>query len=38
MTFPNYFRIDYVRVYQNEDGTIGCDPDGEFGDVKVRQS
>jgi hypothetical protein len=27
MIFPNYFRIDYVRVYQNSDGTIGCDPD-----------
>jgi hypothetical protein len=20
-------RIDYVRVYQNDDGTVGCDPD-----------
>jgi hypothetical protein len=30
MIFPNYFRIDYVRVYQNDDGTIGCDPDGEW--------
>ena len=30
MIFPNYFRIDYVRVYQNSDGTIGCDPDGEW--------
>nr|XP_019046651.1 glucosidase [Kwoniella bestiolae CBS 10118]OCF25581.1 glucosidase [Kwoniella bestiolae CBS 10118] len=28
MIFPNYFRIDWVRVYQRPDGsgTIGCDP------------
>ena len=28
MTFPNYFRIDYVRVYQRADGSgsVGCDP------------
>jgi len=29
MTFPNYFRIDYIRVYQNDEGSIGCDPAGE---------
>lgn len=27
MTFPNYFRIDYIRVWQRSDGTISCDPD-----------
>ncbi|EIW68811.1 hypothetical protein TREMEDRAFT_69207 [Tremella mesenterica DSM 1558] len=26
MTWPNYLRIDYLRVYQNKDGTVGCDP------------
>ena len=31
MNFPNYFRIDYMRVYQRADGSgsIGCDPDGK---------
>lgn len=29
MTFPNYMRIDYVRVYQRNDGSgsLGCDPE-----------
>jgi hypothetical protein len=27
MVFPNYLRIDYIRVWQRSDGTIGCDPD-----------
>ncbi|KAL7422652.1 hypothetical protein Q5752_001943 [Cryptotrichosporon argae] len=27
LEFPNYMRIDYVRVYQKESGSIGCDPD-----------
>lgn len=28
MPFPNYMRIDYIRVYQLDggDGSIGCDP------------
>jgi len=28
MDFPNYLRIDYVRVYQKSDGSgsLGCDP------------
>jgi hypothetical protein len=28
MEFPNYLRIDFVRVYQRSDGsgTLGCDP------------
>jgi hypothetical protein len=28
MEFPNYMRIDFVRVYQRSDGsgTLGCDP------------
>jgi hypothetical protein len=28
LQFPNYLRIDYVRVYQRSDGsgTLGCDP------------
>ena len=30
MIFPNYFRIDYIRVYQNDEGTVGCDPAGEW--------
>lgn len=31
MDFPNYMRVDYVRVYQRNDGsgTVGCDPPGE---------
>lgn len=31
LTFPNYFRVDYIRVYQRagSDGTIGCDPSGK---------
>ncbi|KAH7097755.1 concanavalin A-like lectin/glucanase [Auriculariales sp. MPI-PUGE-AT-0066] len=31
MTFPNYFSIDYVRVYQRKgtgDQGVSCDPDG----------
>lgn len=29
LEFPNYLRIDYVRVYQRNDGsgTLGCDPE-----------
>ena len=27
LQIPNVMRIDYVRVYQNDDGTVGCDPD-----------
>ena len=29
MEFPNYLRIDYVRVYQRNDGSgsLGCDPE-----------
>lgn len=31
LTFPNYLRIDYFRVYQQSDSiSIGCDPDGEY--------
>lgn len=26
--FPATMRIDYVRIYQDDDGEIGCDPDG----------
>ncbi|WOO82796.1 Beta-glucan synthesis-associated protein KRE6 [Vanrija pseudolonga] len=26
MIFPNEMRIDYVRVYQKEGGSVGCDP------------
>lgn len=27
MNFPNYMRIDYIRVWQKESGLVGCDPD-----------
>lgn len=31
LTFPNYLRIDYFRVYQRSDSiSVGCDPDGEY--------
>ncbi|RSH94214.1 hypothetical protein EHS25_004017 [Saitozyma podzolica] len=26
MTFPNYLRIDYIRVWQKSTGSITCDP------------
>jgi beta-glucanase (GH16 family) len=29
MTFPNYLRIDYIRVWQKSTGSITCDPPGE---------
>lgn len=30
LIWPNYVRIDYIRVYQRTDsGSIGCDPSGE---------
>jgi hypothetical protein len=29
LTFPNYLRIDYIRVYQKSGGSVGCDPSGE---------
>jgi beta-glucanase (GH16 family) len=29
LTWPNEYRVDYIRVYQRGDGTIGCDPSGE---------
>lgn len=30
LTFPNYLRIDYIRVYQKSGGSVGCDPSGEW--------
>jgi N-acetylmuramoyl-L-alanine amidase CwlA len=27
LILPNHMRIDYIRVYQNDEGTVGCDPD-----------
>lgn len=26
LIFPNYLRVDYIRVWQKPEGTIGCDP------------
>lgn len=27
LEWPAYFRVDYIRVYQREGGTMGCDPE-----------
>lgn len=27
LEWPAHYRIDYVRVYQRGDGSVGCDPE-----------